>query len=51
MMAAQQKKNMAEVFGIFESLLTQNATNQDSEFSLLFQTIWKTIRTSKKRGL
>ena len=51
MMAAQQKKKLVEVFGIFESLLTQNPTNQDSELSLFFQTIWKTISKSKNRGL
>ena len=50
MMVAQQKK-LVEVFGIFESLLTQNPTNQDSELSLFFQTIWKTIRKSRNRGL
>ena len=50
MMAAQHKKKLVEVFGIFESLLTQNTTNQDSELSLLFQTIWKTISKSKNRG-
>ena len=49
-MAAQQKKKLV-VFGIFESLLTQNPTNQDSELSLFFQTIWKTISKSKNRGL
>ena len=38
MIAAQQKR-LVEVFGIFESLLTQNLTNQDSELSLFFQTI------------
>ena len=42
---------MIEVFGIFESLLTQIPTNQDSELSLFFQTIWKTISKSKNRGL
>ena len=52
MMAAQQKKKkMVEVFGIFESRLTQNPTNQDSELFLFFQTIWKTISKSKNRGL
>ena len=50
MMAAQQKK-LVQVFGIFESLLTQNPTYQDSELSLFFQTTWKTIRKSKNRGL
>ena len=48
MIAAQQKR-LVEVFGIFESLLTQNLTNQDSEFSLFFETIWKTISKSKNR--
>ena len=46
-MAAQQKKKKVEVFGIFESLLTQNSTNQDSELSLFFQTICKNIGKSK----
>ena len=50
-MEAQQKKKLIDVFGIFESLLTQNATNQDSELSLLFQTISKTISKSKNRRL
>ena len=49
-MAAQQKKKLV-VFGIFESLLTQNPTNQDSELSLFFQTIWKTISKSKNGTL
>ena len=49
-MTGQQKK-FAEVFGIFESLLTQNPTNEDSELSLFFQTIWKTISKSKNRKL
>ena len=52
MMAAQQKKKkVVEVFSIFESLLTQNPTNQDSELSLFFQTIWTAISKSKNRGL
>ena len=48
MMAAQQKKKkkLVEVLGIFESLLTQNPTNQDSELSLFFQTIWMAISKS-----
>ena len=50
MIAAQQKKKV-EVFGIFETLLTENQTNQDSELSLFFQTIWQTISKSKNRGL
>ena len=48
MMAAQEKKKLVEVCGIFESILTQNP-NQDSELSLFFLTIWKTISKSKKR--
>ena len=48
---AAQKKKLVEVFGIFESLLIQNPTNQDSQFSLFFQTIWKTISKSKNRTL
>ena len=32
-------------------LLTQNSTNQDSQLSWFFQTIWKAIRKSKNRGL
>ena len=51
MTAQQKKKKKIEVFGIFESLLTQIPTTQDSEFSLFFQTIWKTISKSKNRGL
>ena len=49
-MMAAQKKKLVEVFGIFESLLTQNPTNQDSELSLFFQTVWETISKSKNRG-
>ena len=51
MMAAQQKKKIVEVFSISESLRTQNPTNQDSELSLFFQTIWTAISKSKNRGL
>ena len=36
---------------IFESLLTQNPTNQDSQLSWFFQTIWKTISKSKNGTL
>ena len=43
MEAQQKKKKLVVVFGIFESLLTENPTNQDSELSLFSQTIWKTI--------
>ena len=40
-MAAQnyKKKLLREIFGIFEHLLTQNPTNQDSQLSQFFQTI------------
>ena len=51
MMAAQKEKKLAEIIGIFESLLTQNSPNQDSQLSWFFQTIWKTISKSKIRGL
>ena len=30
---------LTEIFGIFERLLTQNPTNQDSQLSWHFQTI------------
>ena len=54
MMAVQinnnNKKNLVEVFCIFKSLLTQKPTNQDSQLSWFFQTIWKTISKSKNRG-
>ena len=46
-----EKKMLTEIFGICECLLTQNLTNQDSQFSWLFQTIWKTVRKSKNMGL
>ena len=36
---------------IFESLLTQNPTNQDSQLSGFFQTIRKTISKSKNSRL
>ena len=47
----KKKKKLAEVFGIFESLLTQNPPNQDSQLSWFFQSVWKTISKSKIRGL
>ena len=52
-MAAQKWKNklFAEMFCILECLLTQNPTNQDSQLSLFFQAIWKTVRKSKNKGL
>ena len=40
-----------EIFGIYEGLLTQNPTGQDSQLSLFFQTIWKTVVKSKNMGL
>ena len=47
-MAAQKpKKLLTGVFGIFEFLLAQNTTNQDSQLSWFFQTIWKAVRKSK----
>ena len=46
-MIAAHKKGRS----IFESLLTQNPTNQDSQLSWFFQTIWGTISKSKTRGL
>ena len=46
-----KRKMLTEIFGICECLLTQNLTNQDSQFSWLFQTIWKTVRKSKNMGL
>ena len=33
MAAQKQKKLLTEVFGIFECLLAQNTTNQDSQLS------------------
>ena len=52
-MVAQKCKNklLVEIFGIFECLLTQNPTNQDSQLSWFFQTIWKAISKSKDREL
>ena len=54
-MAAQKRKKkknlLTEIFGIFECLITQNPTNQDSQLSWFFQTIWKTVRKSKNIGL
>ena len=45
--AQKQEKMLTEILGIFECLLTENLTNQDSQFSWLFQTLWKTVRKSK----
>ena len=50
-MAAQKpKKLLTGVFGIFEFLLAQNTTNQDSQLSWFFQTIWNTVIKSKNTG-
>ena len=43
----QKKELLAEFFFIFECLLTQNSTNQDSQLSSFFHTIWKTIKNPK----
>ena len=46
-MAGQKcKKKLVEIFGIFECLLTQNPTNQDSKRSWFFQIIWTILRKS-----
>ena len=47
-MAGQKckKKLLVEIFGIFECLLTQNPTNQDSKRSWFFQIIWMILRKS-----
>ena len=52
-MAAQKCKNilLVETFCIFECLLAQNPTNQDSQLSWFFETIWKAISNSKNREL
>ena len=51
-MAPQKRKKTfsAEIFRIFECLLTQNPTNQDSQLSWFFQTIKKSVRKSKNQG-
>ena len=36
-------KLLTEIFGVFECLLNQNLTNQDSRISWFFQIIWKTV--------
>ena len=46
-----QKKLLAELFCIFECLLTQDPTNQATKLSWFFQIIRKTIRKFKKSGL
>ena len=52
-MAAQKctKNLLAEIFDDFECLLTQNPTNQDSQLSWFFQTIWKIVRKFKNMEL
>ena len=51
MRGQKRKKLIPETFCIFECLLTQNTTNQDSQGSWLSQTIWKIVRRSKNMGL
>ena len=46
-----QKNLLAEIFCIFQHILTQNPTNQCSPLFWFFQTIWKTIAKSINRGL
>ena len=52
-MTAQKhtEKLLTGIFGIFEYLITQNLTNQDSQLSWFFQTIWMTVRKSKNMGV
>ena len=51
-MVAQKckKKLLTKFFGIFECLLTQNLTNQDSKL-LIPQDTWQNITKSKHKGL
>ena len=51
-MAAQKcKKNLlTEMFGIFECLVAQNPTNQDSQLFGVFRTTWKAVRKLKNMG-
>ena len=46
-----KKKFVGLTFGVFESQLTPNPTNQDSQLSWLFQNIWNFVRKSKNMGL
>ena len=46
-----KKKLLLEILGIFECLLTQNLTNQDSYLFLFFHTKPKAVSKSKNRGL
>ena len=43
-MTAQNCQKNVFLIGIFKCLLAQNLTNQDSQLSWFFQTIWKTVR-------
>ena len=50
MVGQKYKENLlAEIFCIFECLLSQNLTNQGSQLSWFFQTIWKTIKETQKQ--
>ena len=51
-MAAQKRKKnlLTEIFGTFESALTQNSTNQEFQLSWFFRIVWKTVRKSKIHG-
>ena len=52
MTAQKRKKNLlTEIFGTFESALTQNSTNQEFQLSWFFRIVWKTVRKSKNMGL
>ena len=46
-----KKKLLTEIFSIFECLVTQNPSNQDSQLTWFFQIIWKTVRKSRNMGL
>ena len=53
-MAAQKHththKILTEICGICEQMLAQKPSNQDSQLSWFFQTIWKSVRKSKNMG-
>ena len=50
MVGQKYKENLfAEIFCIFECLLSQNLINQGSQLSWFFQTIWKTIKETQKQ--
>ena len=52
-MAAQKckKKLLVEIVCIAKDLLPQNSTNQDSQLSWFFHTIWKAAIKLKNMGL